>query len=48
MKVCMKLFSPYLAGDFIDVAAVHQLRGNGHRDQLASVVVVFLFVAQLI
>lgn len=37
----------YLAGDLVDVVAVHELRRYGHRDQLSSVVVVFLLVAQL-
>lgn len=37
----------YLAGDIIDVVAVHQLGCDGQRDQLSSVVVVFLLVPQL-
>lgn len=37
----------YLASDLIDVVAVHQLGCDGQRDQLASVVVVFLLVPQL-
>lgn len=37
----------YLAGDLVDVVTVHELGRYGHRDQLSSVVVVFLLVAQL-
>lgn len=39
--------SSYLAGDLIDVVAVHQLGCDGQRDKLTSAVVVFLFVPQL-
>lgn len=42
-----RLCLAYLAGDLIDVVAVQQLGCDGHRDQLASVVVVFLLVPQL-
>lgn len=38
---------PNLAGDLVDVVAVHQLRRDGHGDQLTSAVVVLLSVAQL-
>lgn len=38
---------PHLAGDLIDVGAVHQLGRNRHGDQLASAVVVLLLVPQL-
>lgn len=41
------LFFTYVAGDLIDVVVVHELRRYGQRYQLASAVVVFLFVAQL-
>lgn len=37
----------HLAGDLVDVVAVHQLGRDGERDQLAAGVVVFLFVPQL-
>lgn len=37
----------YLAGDLVDVVAVHQLGRDGQRDQLTSAVVVLLSVAQL-
>lgn len=37
----------HLAGDLVDVVAVHQLGRDGERDQLAAGVVVFLSVPQL-
>lgn len=37
----------HLAGDVVDVVAVHQLGRDGKRDQLSSGVVVFLLVPQL-
>lgn len=43
----VRLFSPYLAADLIDVVAVHQLRCDRHRDQLTFAAVVLLFVPQL-
>lgn len=37
----------HLAGDVVDVVAMHELGRDGKRDQLAAGVVVFLFVPQL-
>lgn len=46
-NLCVFSSAHYLAGDLVDVVAVHQLRCDGQIDQLASGVVVFLSVAQL-
>lgn len=40
-------FLTYVAGDLIDMVAVHQLGRDGHRNQLAFGAVVFLSVPQL-
>ena len=40
-------YSTYVAGDLVDVLAMHELGRHGHVDQLALGVVVLLSVAQL-
>lgn len=46
-KLLASLHLTHLAGDVVDVVAVHQLGRDGKRDQLSSGVVVFLLVPQL-